>query len=467
MNSRKNKYIIIILFIGVLCLTFFCFSNKKNIGLNKETFNTNNKVNKNMFAIMIENEDGTGYERSDTFPEDLFLNKDLSGCVDGNGTLIKGLITYVGGIVNVDAESTVYCYLYFDSTPDNDEPITIVVSTDDITNSIPTNGIYNGNVHCDKGNIAYNRKYQRIEIGGFSNKSNCTLDYIKDTASYTKLSTIVQNANPTNNNGYRYSGKSPNNYVWFNDELWRIIGLIPTCTVASDGVCSTRVNLVKIIRENSLGGIAFDLKKENECSNTWGTNSLYTLLNDYYYGALNGTNTPYCGNLSGGGNNCDYRVKGIDPNGYYAKMIESVYFNIGAFSSYSGHTASGLYSAEIATVSPRKGKIGLMTGSDYGYAASPSVVTYTSTTMYNYANTEISSQLWLFYGAYEWTQTSSKFGGYDSSMKTAMALLNGGAIDGYDVDGNIIVRPAVHLNDNVYVISGTGKESDPYIIGME
>ena len=28
--------------------------------------------------------------------------------------------------------------------------------------------------------------------------------------------------------GYRYQGENPNNYVWFNNEMWRIIGSIPT-----------------------------------------------------------------------------------------------------------------------------------------------------------------------------------------------------------------------------------------------
>ena len=28
-----------------------------------------------------------------------------------------------------------------------------------------------------------------------------------------------------NENGYRYEGKNQNNYIWFNNELWRIIGV--------------------------------------------------------------------------------------------------------------------------------------------------------------------------------------------------------------------------------------------------
>ena len=28
--------------------------------------------------------------------------------------------------------------------------------------------------------------------------------------------------------GYRYEGGKPNNYIWFNNELWRIIGSVPT-----------------------------------------------------------------------------------------------------------------------------------------------------------------------------------------------------------------------------------------------
>ena len=47
---------------------------------------------------------------------------------------------------------------------------------------------------------------------------------------------------------YRYTGANPNNYVSFNNELWRIIGVFPT----DDGTGNIE-NRVKIIRNESIG----------------------------------------------------------------------------------------------------------------------------------------------------------------------------------------------------------------------
>ena len=51
------------------------------------------------------------------------------------------------------------------------------------------------------------------------------------------------NGSVVNENGYRYEGKAPNNYIWFNNQMWRIIGVFDS---SSHGVENT--NLVKIIK---------------------------------------------------------------------------------------------------------------------------------------------------------------------------------------------------------------------------
>ena len=65
---------------------------------------------------------------------------------------------------------------------------------------------------------------------------------------------------------YRYIGSNPDNYVQFNNELWRIIGVF-------DG-------RLKIMRKDSLG----DLFWNSESINDWTQSSLQKLLNsgDYY-----------------------------------------------------------------------------------------------------------------------------------------------------------------------------------------
>ena len=64
---------------------------------------------------------------------------------------------------------------------------------------------------------------------------------------------------------YRYIGANPNNYVKFNDELWRIIGVFDV----ADGTGKIEKRM-KIIRNESMGSYQWD---PNE-SNDWSTASL-------------------------------------------------------------------------------------------------------------------------------------------------------------------------------------------------
>jgi len=66
------------------------------------------------------------------------------------------------------------------------------------------------------------------------------------------------------NGFYVYKGSNPNNYVEFNDELWRILSIDD--------------NSVKIIKNKSLGNMAFDQNNSNE----WNESSLNKYLDEYY-----------------------------------------------------------------------------------------------------------------------------------------------------------------------------------------
>ena len=52
-------------------------------------------INNEMFAIMLEQDDGTYKESSDnTWPEDMQYNAEKSGCVDINGNKIENALVY-------------------------------------------------------------------------------------------------------------------------------------------------------------------------------------------------------------------------------------------------------------------------------------------------------------------------------------------------------------------------------------
>jgi len=235
--------------------------------------------------------------------------------------------------------------------------------------------------------------------------------------------------------------------------MWRIIGSIPTCLEASCGTNTT--NLVKIIRKNSIGGLAFDGVSSNH-TGTWGENTLYTLLNEYYYGAQDGSSSNYCyGYLATYRAKCNYIINGINPTGYYGKMVNNVYWNSGSGGT-TGVTSSAAYTKEIATRTI-SGYIGLFSLSDYGYAADK---TYHSTTLDNYNTKAITSTNWLHDQGGEWLINEYSGSSYTNIYISATGT---GMSNAYSAK---YTRPVVYLDPSVYIISGDGTEGNPYQIGM-
>ena len=264
------------------------------------------------------------------------------------------------------------------------------------------------------------------------------------------------NGEVVNENGYRYEGKNPNNYIWFNNELWRIIGVFDENSHGQSGQ-----NLVKIIRNDSIGGLAWDKSNISD----WTTSSLMNLLNGAYLNSENGTGGEYCyGYGAIVGTNCDYTESGI--NDTYRPMIESVIWYLGGNSSTSA-TAEAFYGYERGTTvyggrsTSWTGYIGLMYPSDYGYSVLSSSCART-TNLNSYNNATCAGQSWLFSQGPEWMITPDSSSSFTTLVIGYNSALNGNTV-GYI--GNP-VRPVLYLNSNVYVIDGDGSQSDPYIIGM-
>ena len=123
----------------------------------------------------------------------------------------------------------------------------------------------------------------------FGNGTITQNDAITSTPWTIKTDTHTENGNTVVN--YRYVGKNPDNYVTFNGELWRIIGVFPTevCTNASCSTTETQ-NLIKIIRNASLGSFSWDYKQTGVGSSTskygsndWSDSQLMMMLNKTAY----------------------------------------------------------------------------------------------------------------------------------------------------------------------------------------
>ena len=259
-------------------------------------------------------------------------------------------------------------------------------------------------------------------------------------------------------NNIRYIGANPNNYVYFNCsdynnqsdstcEKWRIIGVFKNMT-KEDG---SKAYLVKIIRDDSLGSIAWDSNNVND----WSTASLQTTLNGTYY---NGT-----------------YATGALKNDATRNAIESVVWNLGGTASYtsaSNGLASHWYGYERGTTvysghAPTwTGKIGLMYPSDYGYATSGGSTTDRAAClakeMYNWDGSDVSdckNNDYLYKSGYsQWTLAP------DSSRSYyAFYVYSAGVVYANLVLNTSAVRPVAFLKSNISITNvGTGTSESPF-----
>ena len=267
--------------------------------------------------------------------------------------------------------------------------------------------------------------------------------------------TIQKIDNNGKSTGIRYEGKDPNNYIWFNNELWRIIGVFDENSHGQSGQ-----NLVKIIRNDSIGGLAWHKSNTND----WTASSLMNLLNGAYLNSENGTGGEYCyGYSTTVGAQCDYTETGI--NDTYRAMIENVTWYLGGYSSYSA-TTGAFYGYERGTTvysgrpTTWEEQIGLMYPSDYGYSVLASSCSR-ATNLGSYSNATCAGQSWLYGQGYEWTITPRS-----SSSDGVFHVNRSGDLDNSSARSGLSARPVLYLDSSVYVIDGTGMQSDPYIIGM-
>ena len=255
----------------------------------------------------------------------------------------------------------------------------------------------------------------------------------------------------------RYEGKNPNNYVWFNNEYWRIIGVFGENTHGQSGK-----KLVKIIRAEVLDGLVWHKSNTND----WTAASLNSLLNGAYYNATDGTGSDYC---YGDGSssiiaNCDYTKRGIQSG--YRGMVANVTWYLGGRSN-PYVTAEAFYEYERGTTvysgrpTSTTGYIGLMYPSDYGYSVLSSSCARTTNLGSSYSSKDCAGASWLYGKGYEWTlspDSSSGYGGFN--LRYYGDVYYTVARTGY------CVRPVLYLDASVYKIDGEGSLGNPYILGV-
>lgn len=231
---------------------------------------------------------------------------------------------------------------------------------------------------------------------------------------------------------YRYIGNDPYNYVTFNNELWRIIGVF---TVEDED--GNKEQRIKIVRNESIGKSAWN----SAYSNKWATASLNTYLNGEYYNYLSDEAKAMIGDSKYYlGENCP--SSGQSGSIYYT-------FERGT-KVYSGNSTNWI------------GKIGLMYPSDYAYTYALGVDNKCYTDTYNcHKSTPLSS--WLYNNAEQWLISPNSGNSY-----SAFIVGSGGGVSWSNVTLPYGVYPSIspstYLISSIQINSGTGMKEDPYML---
>ena len=452
----KVKHVLLFIIVSITIMSFTIY----NIVINNDVYeevDSRNIINNKLISLMIEETRGSGVykvSKDNKWPSKKYIfNEALSNCKNGSTlTWNKN-----DNSVTVNVNKTDKCEVYFDV-----EPADITIKP----LNLPTTYGKLGSINCTNSDATYNQKYNRIEVSNINTKyENCTLNYTDNTSKVNLADYIISLAGTTqgtgkvvNEKGYRYEGKNPNNYIWFNNEYWRIIGVFDSASHGLDGK-----NLVKIIRASALGGLAWD----KSVTNNWTTASLNFLLNGAYYNATDGTNSGYCiGNAARATiiSNCNYTKKGIQAG--YRGMIANVTWYLGGYSSIKT-TTDAFYGYERGTMvysgrpTSTTGYIGLMYPSDYGYSVLSSSCART-TNLDSYGTSTCAGASWLYGQGYEWLLTP-----FSTESVFVFFFSDSGDLNyDYTVYGYNSFRPVIYLNASVYKIDGDGSLNSPYIIGM-
>ena len=344
----------------------------------------------------------------------------------------------------------------------DDIKLTEYTSTDNENNSyILLNIPIRSNFDSNKKDIKIMYQYNGADILKINIKS-----YIENLYN-TKASENGLVKDDTEDENIRYAGSNEvvKNYVSFDGDVWRIIGIV-------DGK-------VKLVKEESIGGYSYD-SSASDMNNGYGYNiwetidgktkgdgtkkaDLNILLNEGYYGG-NYPSTCY-----GGRSNATKACPTVYINSTLKSMVdENAIWYLGGHNSYTTLQPKDMYEYERGTkvysghtdIAKTEwiGPVGLIYPSDYGYAADR---TQCTETLYTYNNITCKNNNWLFKndGKNYWIKMP-----YSSYSDLVFNVSSSGVVNSSYASSSYGVVPAVYLKSNVVIKSGTGTSADPYIL---
>ena len=464
MKEKKGiKISIILTLIGVVSLvtgiTFAIYENTINAGKSQviKTGVVNFTLTESTNGLVLDNlQELTDYEgmAQETFYE--FTIKNTGNTItDYEISLVdKPNSSYTGTILNEK-------YIKVGLLKNNSEEIIVNLKEvnrliDKVTLDVDKSANYKLRLWLDLKDITDEAKealvgqkiFLALKINGIQNIKNITIATDKlialtDNKDNSGLYTITHAKDSTLQIGtnediteYRYRGASPKNYVTFNNEVWRIIGVFPT----DDGTGNIE-NRIKIIKDQSIGNNYWNTTQVASTStyNNWTGATLMKYLNATYYNSLTNNGA----------------IDMVDDAKYYLGGYTNTNMTKDVMYQYERKiSGSGTY---YYSSNPNSwtGKIGLMYASDYGYAASDECTQNLS----SYNNTTCTSNNWLYnIKVGEWILP--QVGGNNGNVFYVHSYSN---VSNCTVNNNSLAsRPVLYLKPEVMIESGDGTSSNPY-----
>ena len=300
----------------------------------------------------------------------------------------------------------------------------------------------------------------------------------------------------TEDENIRYYGSNPNNYVRFNNELWRIIGVFG--------------NNVKLVRSESLGNLSWD-SSESSVNDGWGVNQwgesthedgsyyegadLQVYLNKMYYG---GDTTITCyGGINNKTTTCptntlDNTAKSLIDNHTWntgapndSKLYDStpgLYDTVPFYKAERGKETGKICNGRdycndtVTRKTEWTGYIGLPYVTDWAYASGENICETNMNEGYYagasspdeaFANAVCKNNNWMNYGStYNDTTWFMSPRAYHDSASHVWFVYGAGAAE-YDIAASSsAVVPSIYLKSNVLIESGTGTNTDPYTLKL-
>ena len=268
----------------------------------------------------------------------------------------------------------------------------------------------------------------------------------------------------TSDENIRYYGANPNNYVSFNNELWRIIGVFG--------------NNVKLVRSEKIGNLSWDSSESSVNYgygvNEWSQSDLKNYLNTMYYGGTsvtcyNGQNNQTTTCPTG---TIDETSKGL---------IDYHTWNTGAIEYETTTDTIKFYKAErgrlngkicyggspcndaIIRTTTWTGYIGLPYATDWAYASGENICETNMQTQDSSNAYVCKNNNWIY------QKSDIRIISSIPNLHTALyvwVVSEIGSIQNANASETHSIFPTLYLKSNVLIDSGNGTSSNPYTLKL-